>query len=345
MSHANRLLLSQPLAALMLAFLAGFARADVVDPLKDRPGGELHARFPDGRPAGVFPLEHTKVDAQVSGFIARVDVVQSYENPFDHSIEAIYTFPLPHDAAVDDMTMRIGDRTIKGVIKKKAEAEAVYKKARETGQTASLLTQERPNIFTQAVANIHPGDRIEIHISYVDVLSYESSRYDFRFPMVVGPRFIPGTPVRRPSTGTGFAPDTDVVPDASRITPPVLPPGIRTGHDIDVRLTIDAGVPIQGLECLSHQVQTQRPSNTRAVITLAQGDRIPNKDLVVRFRTAGARPELAVLAQKDGAGPGSFMLIAQPHTDFTLREITGKEMVFVVDNSGSMSGRPMAAAD
>src|SRR5262249_11158695 len=169
--------------------------------------GPLTVADSTGKPKSMCPLKHTEVKAEISGFIARVVVTQEFENPFKEKIEAVYTFPLPQDAAVDDMTMVIGERTIRGKILPREEAQAVYESAKSSGKTASLLDQERPNIFTQSVANILPGDQIKITISYVETLKYEDGAYEFVFPMVVGPRYIPGE--RQISKrGNGFASDT-----------------------------------------------------------------------------------------------------------------------------------------
>src|SRR6058998_1941819 len=183
--------------------------------------GALQVIDPNGKPKAVCPLKHTDVKAQISGFLSRVMVTQEFENPFSEKIEAVYTFPLPQNAAVDDMTMLVGDRTVRGKILRREEAQAVYEAAKNNGQTASLLNQERPNIFTQSVANILPGEQIKITISYVEALKYEDGSYEFVFPMVVGPRYVPGSPGNVPlsAKGNGFASSTDRVPDASRITP------------------------------------------------------------------------------------------------------------------------------
>ncbi|HEY9231264.1 MAG TPA: VIT domain-containing protein, partial [Blastocatellia bacterium] len=178
-----------------------------------------------GAIAGACPLKHTDVKAEISGFLSRVVVTQEFENPFKDKIEAVYTFPLPPNAAVDDMTLRVGERTVRGRIKRREEARAIYEAARSAGQVAGLLDQERPNIFTQSVANIMPGERIIVTISYVETLKYQDGAYEFVFPMVVGPRYIPGAPVGKQAGG--WSPDTTQVPDASRITPPVAAKGMR----------------------------------------------------------------------------------------------------------------------
>src|SRR5229473_3501895 len=218
--------------------------------------GSLLAVDGTGKPKGACPLKHTDVKAEISGFLSRVIVTQEFENSFDEKIEAVYTFPLPQNAAVDDMTMIVGDRTVRGKILRREEAEAVYEAAKTNGQTASLLNQERPNIFTQSVANILPGEQIKIIISYVETLQYADGAYEFVFPMVVGPRYIPGaaTGAQESTKGNGFAPDTDRVPDGSRITPQPAPEGVRAGHDVSFDLELDAGVPIDALNSKTHEI-------------------------------------------------------------------------------------------
>lgn len=312
------------------------------------------------------PLKHTDVKANISGFIARVTVTQTFHNPYDEKIEAVYVFPLPHTAAIDDMTMTVGERRIVGLIKRRAEAQALYQAAIQHGKTASLLEQERPNIFTQSVGNIQPNDEIRIKISYVDVLDYDMGTYEFHFPMVVGPRYIPGTPTSKmpelpnelkgkvgeseapldapldgaDPSGTGVAPDTDRVPDASRITPPVLKPGYRTAHDISLAVSLDAGVPIQDIQIVNHKADVDRVDASGAAAVLSPADSIPNKDFVMKYAVVGEKPEMAVLGHSKGAEQGYFMLMIQPKLDAELAEAPPREIVFLVDVSGSMRGEP-----
>jgi Ca-activated chloride channel family protein len=288
-----------------------------------------------------MPLQHTDVKIEISGFVASATVTQHYHNPFEKPIEAVYTFPLPDDAAVDDMQMTIGERTIKGFIKRKEEARDIYEKARDRGQRASLLEQERPNIFTQSVANIMPGDNIIITIRYVNILRYAEGHYELVFPMVVGPRYIPGdVATGLHQNGTGWAPDTDVVPDASRITPPVLKPGERTGHDIALSVKLDAGVPIQDVHSISHLIDIKDINGHEKHLDLHRADTLPNKDFVLRYEVAGEVPEMATIAHHDERG-GFFTLIIQPQRTVTDDQVVPRELIFIVDTSGSMSGFPM----
>lgn len=303
--------------------------------------GALISLGKDGEPGAACPLKHTGVNAEISGFMGRVTVTQEFENTFAEKIEAVYVFPLPQRAAVDDMTMKIGDRTVKGKIKRREEARAIYEAARARGHLASLLDQERPNIFTQSVTNIPPGAKVEIIISYVETLKYEEGAYEFSFPMVVGPRYIPGAPTGR--SGSGWAPDTNQVPDASRITPPVAKPGTRSGHDISIRVSLDAGVPVDRIDSKTHQVDLENRNRNGATVRLRQEAVIPNKDFILTYQVAGRKIEDAILTHHAAKG-GFFTLILQPPERVTVEDVTPKELVFVVDTSGSMSGFPIEKA-
>ncbi len=312
--------------------------------------GSLEIVGKGGQAAGVCPLKQTDVKAEISGFLARVNVTQEFWNPSKEKIEAVYVFPLPQNAAVDDMTLQVGDRTVKGLIKRREEARNIYEAARRGGQVAALLDQERPNIFTQSVANILPGGRVLVTISYVELLKYEAGAYEFVFPMVVGPRYIPGN-VATGHQGGGWSPDTDRVPDGSRITPPVAPKGTRAGHDISIAVSLDAGVPIQEFRSTSHEIDWDRTSVHSARLNLRHARVIPNKDFILRYDVSGGRIEDAVLVHKASAARpkdlrsgGFFTLILQPPDRIPESEITPKEIVFVLDTSGSMSGFPIEKA-
>ena len=305
--------------------------------------GSLAVLDAAGKPRSMCPLKHTDVKAEITGFVSRVLVTQQFENPFQEPIEAVYTFPLPQNAAVDDMTMIVGERTIRGKILPSEEAQAVYEGAKARGQIAGLLNQERPNIFTQSVANILPGEQIKITISYVETLRYEDGAYEFVFPMVVGPRYIPGAPADTGNNGAGFAPNTDRVPDASRITPKPAAPGERSGHDISIDLNLDAGLIVDSLESKTHALDIERPSSTRAHLKLKRGATIPNRDFVLRYHVAGREIQDALLTHRSDKG-GFFTLILQPPDRVAADDVTPKELVFVLDTSGSMSGFPIEKA-
>ncbi len=164
--------------------------------------GTLQVLDPGGTPKAVCPLKHTEVKAEISGFLSRVTVTQQFENPFKEKIEAVYTFPLPQNAAVDDMTMLVGDETVRGkILQARRGAGGLRSGQGRRPRWPACSTQERPNIFTQSVANILPGEQVKITISYVETLKYEDGSYEFVFPMVVGPRYVPGNATGAQSTG------------------------------------------------------------------------------------------------------------------------------------------------
>lgn len=305
-------------------------------------GGGLEATGADGKALGACPLKNTDVQAEITGFLSRVRVTQEFENNFSEKIEAVYVFPLPQNAAVDDMRMRIGqngERVVRGRILKREEAREVYEAAKSLGRIASLLDQERPNIFTQAVANILPGEKIVIEISYVETLKYEDGSYEFVFPMTVAPRYIPGAAIGK--QGGGTAPDTTQVPDASRITPPVAKD--RAGHDISIRVRLDAGVPLDSVASKSHQIESVARSANSYDVKLKNEKTIPNKDFILRYDVAGKKIEDAILTHRNGKG-GYFTMILQPPDRVDAKDVTPKEIVFVLDTSGSMSGFPIEKA-
>ncbi len=326
------------ITVLILAAASTFSQGDSRE---ESSTGRMQVVGEDGV-IGELPLEHTYVEITVSGNLQRATVRQVYGNPYDEPIEAVYTFPLPQSGAVDRMNMWIGDRFIEGKIHERDLARQIYEQAIESGQTASLLEQERPNIFTQSVGNILPGDSIVIEISYVAPVEYDDGEYEIVFPMVVGPRFVP------PGDFLRVIFDTDTVStsveDADRITPPIVPEGTRTGYDIELSVTINPGIEIVGFESINHEVDVDLLWRTGNVtISLTDEDVIPNRDFVLRYTTASDRIQTGVISHNGELG-GHFMLILQPDADIDINEITPKEMFFVVDCSGSMSGQPMDVA-
>lgn len=300
--------------------------------------GALRAVNEDGEVILEFPLKQTSVYAQICGFLAQVEVKQHFHNPHKEKIEAVYVFPLPENSAVNEMIMVVGQRNIYGEIHKRVEARQIYEQARAVGKRTALLEQERPNIFTQSVANIQPGEEIVITIRYVQALKYDRGVYRYVFPMVVGPRFIPGAPTGK--QGTGWAQDTNTVPDASRITPPVIKPGRRSGHDISLTVKLDAGLSIEDLHSKSHDIELTDEGIGKATVSIMAQDTIPNKDFILEYRVAEEKPRGAYLTHYSQQG-GYLLLMIQPSLESVTQNIEPKEIFFVVDCSGSMSGYPI----
>lgn len=298
----------------------------------------------DGKSAGFVPLRHTSIQAEISGFVARISVTQEFENVLPNAVEAIYVFPLPHESAVDGMTMRVGGREIRAVIREREEARKIFEAARDAGHTAALLDQERPNIFTQSVTNIPPNGKVEITLSVIEMLKYEAGTYEFAFPLVVGPRYVPGTPVAAPDRGT--IPDTDQVQDASKISPPVA--GVHTGdahagHDVSIEVNLAAGVYVSDVTSTSHKISAERTGPDSFHVRLANDATLPNKDFILKYKAAGTGIADAVLAH---AGPSGnyFTLIVQPPDRIPDSDVTPRELIFVLDTSGSMDGFPLEMA-
>ncbi len=302
--------------------------------------GALRVRAADGLVIEC-PLRHTAYHASIAGLVAQVEVVQTFVNPFPEAIEAVYVFPLSHESGINGMTMEIGERRLVGALLKRADARAVYDQAKAAGKTASLLDQERPNVFTQTVGNLPPGGEVRIRIAYVERLAYENGAYEFHLPLVVGPRYMPGGLLPGAPSGSGTHPDTNQVPDASRISPPVLQPGQRTGHDVAIRVELDAGLAIRDLTSANHQVAMERPTPATATIALAPGDSLPNKDFVLRYAVAGAKPEVAAVSHV-GADGGWLLLTLQPaQVAAQLAPRRPRDLCFLIDISGSMHGAPL----
>ena len=289
--------------------------------------GALDAIGKDGRPLGGCPLEHTDVQVTVSGFVARVVVTQRFASAFAEPVEALYTFPLSERAAVDAMTMKVGDAVIHGEIQRREDARKAYEDAKARGQVASLLDEERRNVFTQSVANLMPGERVEIRIEYVEPLEFEAGTFELVVPTVVGPRFSP------PGTK-----------DADPVTPPVTAEGTRAGHDVSIAVDIDAGVPIRDVSAALHAIEVERPEPSRARVRLRDQAEIPNRDFSLRWTVSADEVQSAFLAHRSGADDGYVSLVLLPPERVSADSAAPKEMIFVVDRSGSQMGAPLEKA-
>ena len=307
---------------------------------ENTPGsGAMLAKLPEEEKEIPLPLKHTDVKGQISGYIATVDVTQQFHNPYDEKIEAVYVFPLPQDAAINEFIMIIGERRIRGIIRERKEAEKIYRQAKRQGHVASLLTQERPNIFTQKVANIEPGKQIEVNIKYFNTLAYADGWYEFVFPMVVGPRFNP--PGCTDGVGAVARGKTGISGQKTEVQ--YLKPGERSGHDISLAVDIDAGVAIEKLVCTSHVITNSSPARNKRTVKLSSLDSIPNKDFVLRYKVAGKTVKSALVTHRDEKG-GFFTLMLYPPDNLSYLKRATMEMIFVLDCSGSMSGKPIAKA-
>jgi Ca-activated chloride channel family protein len=306
--------------------------------------------FRTGQAGRFIPAPTLKTDVQitVTGVIARTIVKQEFTNQGKDWAEGIYVFPLPETATVDHLRMVVGERIIEGQIKERGEAKKVYEQAKQEGKRASLIEQERPNIFTTSGANIAPRDRITIEIEYQETIRYDQGRFQLRFPMVVGPRYIPGTPVLvedQPQAGQGFALDTDRVPDASRVTPPVEDPAYGSINPVSLSVDLAPGFPLGTLESASHPILIVPEPDGRRQVTLRQ-DTVPaDRDFQLTWQPApGQDPSASVFTQQQDGATYSFMMVMPPAGVGTKPVGLPRETIFIIDTSGSMSGTSIEQA-
>ena len=211
-----------------------------------------------------LPLEKVDIDARVAGQIAEVTVLQSFRNEHQEALEAVYIFPLSGGSAVSSFEMKVGSRLLRGKVEERAHARQQYENAIQDGKRAALLEQERDDVFTLQVGNILPGEHVEIKITYSERLPFfENGTTEIRLPMVVAPRYVPGSPLDSSGVGDGIEEDTDIVPDASRISPPRLAKGFdpKVGLNIQVELLSDG--PIRELSCSQHATRTSNSGGNR----------------------------------------------------------------------------------
>ncbi|MFT7834614.1 VIT domain-containing protein [Saccharothrix sp. BKS2] len=292
---------------------------------------------------GNLPLEALDVHATVTGLASRTTITQTFHNPHDEPLEATYVFPLPARAAVTALRVEADGRVVEGVLKERGQARADYDRALSDGKRAAIAEEERPGVFTTRVGNVVPGERVTVRLTLAGVLAYEDDTAEYRLPLVVAPRYVPGAPLPGGQVGDGVARDTDAVPDASRISPPVLLPGFPNPVRLSLVVDVDpAGLPPAEPSASLHATVTEETA-TGYRITVEPGARVDRDFLLrLRFADAGAvRTSLAVRPDEDGTG-GTFALTVLP-PEGAGRE-RGRDVVLVLDRSGSMHGWKVVAA-
>jgi len=284
-----------------------------------------------------FPLQAVDVQAHLAGPLASVEVNQTFANPFSDPMEATYIFPLPTGSAVYRFRLRVGDRVVEGQVKERGEARQEYREGLRAGHRSALLEQERDNVFTVQVGNVPAGEQVTVELAYAGRLERDLSDTTFRFPLVVAPRYIPGAPRDGRAVGRGTADDTDRVPDASRLTPPILHPGLHSGANLSIRVELEAaGLLPDRLACSQHAT-SQSSREGRVVVELARQDELLDRDFVLRFRLAGEQAHPILLCHED-----YFLLDLVPPREV---QATGsRDVLFLLDRSGSMGGTKMASA-
>lgn len=274
-----------------------------------------------------FPLLETKAEVNIAGVIAEIELTQVYKNDGKRTIEAIYVFPLGTKSAIHAMRMKIGTRTIEAKIEEREMARVMYEKAKGEGKVASLLEQERPNVFQMKVANIMPGDVVKVMVNYTELLVPEGGVYEFIFPTVVGPRYC--------EKKEGEARDHD-----KWIKTPYLHEGEGPTYAFDIVAHIRAGIPLGNVWVPSHKVQVQQHANEAEIGLAAEEEGGGNRDFILRYTLEGKAIQSGVLLYP-GEKERFFLLMLQPPEKVTLDEVPPREYVFIVDVSGSMHGFPL----
>jgi Ca-activated chloride channel family protein len=298
---------------------------------------------PDAVPVAA-PLLLTDVHIDVSGLVARATVAQRFVNATAVWQEGIYVFPLPENAAVDHLTMQVGERRIEGQIRERAVARAAYEQAKTEGRKATLVEQERPNVFTTSVAHIGPGEEVVVTIEYEQTLRYDAGAFSLRFPMVVAPRYIPGTSLVDGDPGSGWAANTDQVPDAARVAPPVMHPSQGFVNPVTLAIDLHPGFPLAKIDSPYHTIDVVESADGRYAVQLAEGKVPANRDFeLVWTPDVGAAPGAAIFAEQRGGRTYALAMVLPPAAQESLPRLP-REAVFIVDTSGSMEGTSIAQA-
>ena len=305
----------------------------------DMQSGNLLFRMQEGYVTAT--LLNTDVTLTINGLVARVSVRQEFRNEGSEWVEGVYVFPLPDTAAVDRMRLHVGDRFIEGEIREKEQAKKEYERAREQGKKASLVEQQRANLFTTSVANIAPGELVVVEIEYLEDLRYDDGTFSIRFPMTLTPRFIPGSALSD-RKGNGWSPDTTRVPDASLITPPMIT--TSRGHRLALRASVDAGVPLEIIASRYHPVNIGEDQG-RYDVTLAGGTVPMDQDFELLWRPVPSAAPRALAFSEVIDGEPHYLLMVMPPNDTDAVPVTiPRDMIFIIDTSGSMHGVSIAQA-
>jgi Ca-activated chloride channel homolog len=336
---------------LLLSFAAAALPSEVATPAgrsepptaREATSGSLLVRRSSKEPYEAAPALATEVHARVFGLVARVTVVQRFQNASKEWVEGVYVFPLPEGAAVDHLRMKAGERVIEGVIREREAARAEYEHAKEQGHRASLVEQERPNMFTTSVANLGPGETLRVEIEFQESLAFDEGEVRLRFPLVVGPRYIPGQATDE--SGLGWSPNTDEVKDASRITPPVATPGDSWRHGVQIDVDLDAGFPLERVESRYHAVVSEAVGEKHFRVHLRDSEVPADRDFELAWKARpGAMPRSALFMEERDGARYLLLTLFPPASAPSALERLPREVVYVIDTSGSMEGASIQQA-
>lgn len=278
-----------------------------------------------------FPLKGTEVTANVNGTIAKIHVTQRYANEGENPINAKYVFPASTRVVVHGMTMTVGNHMVRAQIKEKEEAKQVYEEAKSEGKNASLLEEQRANVFTMDVANIMPGDEIAIELTYTELIEPEEGLYQFVFPTVAGPRY------------SGQVTEEEAEADAW-VESPYLAQEAPVESSYDITVNLSTGVPIADLSCGTHEIRVEQEQETSARVTLADPENFAgDRDFILEYRLKGEVMNSGLMLY-EGEKENFFQLTVQPPERYEPEDILPREYIFALDVSGSMDGYALDTA-
>lgn len=318
------------LILLLIFTIPGFLRANAEPHAVENHLNELggHVEAVVSGKVIAFPTLKTDIQADVKGDLVNVTLTQTFANPASIPVNARYLFPLNKNAAIHAMTMAVGDEVVRAVIQKKAEAQQTYETAKEEGKAAALLTQHRPNMFTQNIANLMPGQPVTITLEYVHHVPRVDGAYQLVIPLVVGPRY---EPINMPASKK--------VPDYPEVFGLTLPKNIDKDR-VSIQINLDGGMPVKSVSSSTHAITVTKPSKGKRQIQLSKSSVIDNSDFVMHYILAGETTQAGAMVHRDERGNFLSLLLEPPEIP-AAREVTPREMVFLLDTSGSMSGEPL----
>ena len=290
-----------------------------------------------------FPSLSSAIDVDLQGDLARVRVTQRFQNPLSQPVNAQYLFPLNKSAAVFAMTMNVGNERVKAVIQKKAEAQKTFAAAKKQGKAAALLTQHRPNMFTQRLANLMPGMPVEVVMEYTQTVPKIDGSYELVVPLVVGPRFNPSTTNAAAGQSASLVKSLSSLPVQGPVRGVDLPESIDSNR-VGLEIQLQSAVGFLSVTSATHELYVRPLDGSTLKASLKENTTVANRDFVLRYEL-GAETDFSsgVLSHADERG-GFFSVLIEPPQNFEQQAVLPREMVFLLDCSGSMGGAPMAAS-
>jgi Ca-activated chloride channel family protein len=333
-SRAGRVVFAIIAAAFAALLIVAWSPAHA-DDAQATPAEGPYFQLPGGDPSiDRLPLKATRVEARIAGVIADVKVTQHYRNEGQRPIEAVYVFPGSTRSAVHAMQVKLGDRVLHAKIDEKQRARIRHETAKREGKTSALLEQHRPNVFQMNVANILPGDEVQVELRYTELVAPNDGRYEWVYPTVVGPRY------HRPVSegGTSRFPAT-----------PHLPEGEASASKFELQVSFASPLPVSDLRSPSHGIDIAGEGDRQAEVQISETTPRADRDFILQYRLAGERTATGLMLYRGEALDGEeaenfFVAVVEPPKTVHSAMVNPREYVFVVDISGSMQGQPLATA-